>query len=87
MISLNSKVNFEDEEVVEEIDTEDIASSEPPNDQILIQAEKVQTRHLQKLLHPVILGKSNLRLNLESVICTTSFTKLNPMIPLIVHHL
>ena len=32
MISLNSNFNVEDEEVVEEIDTEDIASSEPPND-------------------------------------------------------
>ena len=34
--SLNNNVTVEDDEVVEEIDTEDIATSEPPNDQLLI---------------------------------------------------
>ena len=40
MVSLNNNVNVEDKEVVEEIDTEDVATYEPPNDQLFIQAEK-----------------------------------------------
>ena len=58
MISLTDNVNDSEEEVVEEIDTEDIATSEPLNEQLLIQAVKSAKPSTPKVATPGDVRKS-----------------------------